>query len=112
MPFPQLEGIDVTATSTALSETTPSLVFLRRQQVADMIVELSFNEAARRELPQWKGLLIDALQQLPPECFIADDWTRILSQVVQALLHPEDKREPRMPPHLVGAIGQLERRLQ
>ena len=99
---------------TALApETAPTLVFLRRRQVADMIVELSFNEAARRQLPELKGLLIDALYTLPSECFIADDWSCILHQVIQALLlRQENKTEARMPAPLAGAIIQLERRLQ
>ena len=93
-------------------EASSSLVFLRRQQVADMIVELSFNEAARQRLPQLKGLLIDSLQQLPETCFIADDWTQILSQVVQALMNPEAQGASPLPTHLQCAIGQLQRRLQ
>lgn len=93
-------------------EASSSLVFLRRQQVADMIVELSFNEAARQRLPQLKGLLIDSLQQLPEACFIADDWTQILSQVVQALMNPGSQGGSTLPTHLQCAIGQLQRRLQ
>lgn len=102
----------MTVSSTALSESTPTLVFLRRQQVADLIIELSFNEATRQHLPKLKGLLIDALYNLPPECFIADDWSCILNQVIRALLHPDAAREARMPAPLMGAISQLERRLQ
>ncbi|PTY36921.1 hypothetical protein BGP77_06450 [Saccharospirillum sp. MSK14-1] len=99
-------------TAEVVVEASSSLVFLRRQQVADMIVELSFNEAARQRLPQLKGLLIDSLQQLPEACFIADDWTEILSQVVQALMNPSEHGENRLPAHLQCAIGQLQRRLQ
>ncbi|WP_108124622.1 hypothetical protein [Saccharospirillum mangrovi] len=93
-------------------DLSSSLVFLRRQQVADMIVELSFNEAARERLPQLKGLLIDSLHQLPESCFIADDWTQILSQVVQALLNPDNTSSRPLPAHLQCAIGQLQQRLQ
>lgn len=102
----------MTTTTAATAEATPSLVFLRRQQVADMIVDLSFNEAARQRLPQLKGLLIDALQHLPAACFVADDWTEILSQVVQALLNSQQTSEHPLPANLHCAIGQLQRRLQ
>lgn len=100
------------ATAQVMVESSSSLVFLRRQQVADMIVELSFNEAARQRLPQLKGMLIDALQKLPAACFIADDWTQILSQVVQALMKPDAHHGHPLPANLQCAIGQLQRRLQ
>lgn len=96
------------ATVQVMVEASSSLIFLRRQQVAEMIIELSFSEAARQRLPQLKGWLIDALQQLPEDCFIANDWTQILAQVVQALMNPE----AHIPTHLQCAIGQLQRRLQ
>jgi len=102
----------VAVTAQVMVEASSSLVFLRRQQVADMIVELSFNEAARQRLPQLKGLLIDSLLQLPETCFIADDWTQILSQVVQALTNPENQGTSRLPTNLQCALGQLQRRLQ
>ncbi|GGX64444.1 hypothetical protein [Saccharospirillum salsuginis] len=102
----------MTANATAIADSTPTLVFLRRQQVADMIIELSFNEAARQQLPTMKGLLIDALYHLPPKSFIADDWSCILNQVIKALLlQQETQTETRMPAPLLGAISQLERRL-
>lgn len=100
------------ALASSTAEAPSSLVFLRRQQVADMIVELSFNEAARQRLPQVKGMLIDALQQLPPACFIADDWTQILSQVVRALLDPKEDASNSMPAYLLAAVGQLQQRLR
>lgn len=100
------------ATAQLTPDLSSSLVFLRRQQVADMIVELSFNDAARQRLPQLKGLLIDSLHQLPESCFIADDWTQILSQVVQALLKPDNPTTLTLPAHLLCAIGQLQQRLQ
>lgn len=97
----------------AIIEPTSSLVFLRRQQVADLIVELTFNEAARQRLPELKGLLIDALYALPPESFIASDWSAILSQVIEGLKLQQDARQTdKMPAMLLGAINQLNRRLQ
>ena len=103
----------MTANATAIADSTPTLVFLRRQQVADMIIELSFNEAARQHLPTMKGVLIDALHHLPPECFIADDWSCILNQVIKALLlQQETGTRTRMPAPLLGAISQLEQRLR
>jgi hypothetical protein len=91
---------------------TPSLVFLRRHQVADMMVDLAFNEYARQRMPEMKGLLMDALHELPPECFIADDWSDILVQVMQALLSDEPTLNALlMPTALKAAISQLNARL-
>lgn len=99
--------------NSAFTEPTPSLVFLRRQQVADLIVELTFNDAARQRLPELKGLLIDALYALPPQSFIASDWSAILAQVIDGLkLQQDTLQTARMPAMLLGAINQLNRRLQ
>ena len=96
----------------ATEAPVPSLVFLRRHQVADMIVSLAFNECAQRRMPEMKGLLMDALHELPPECFIADDWSDILVQVIQALLAEEPTLNALlMPTALKAAIFQLNQRL-
>lgn len=103
----------MTFISTATNEPISSLVFLRRQQVADLIVDLTFNEAARQQLPELKGLLIDALYALPPKSFIANDWSAILAQVIEGLKSQQNSDQSiNMPAMLMGAIYQLDQRLQ
>lgn len=102
----------MTFVSSTPMDSTQTLVFLRRQQVAELIIELAFNEAARQNIAMLKGLLIDALYRLSPECFIADDWSCILNQVVDALLQLDaDATDRPMPAPLLGAINQLRQRL-
>lgn len=102
----------MTGDQTVTDAPASSLVFLRRHQVADMVISLAFDECAQRRLPQMKGLLMDALHELPPECFIADDWSDILVQVIQALLSEEPTLNALlMPAALKAAIFQLNQRL-
>ena len=59
-----------------------------------------------------KNQLIDALNDLPTNCFIADDWHIILQQVTHLLLQQEDKNGTRMPTHLTRLLGQIQLRFK
>jgi len=93
-------------------EPVPSMVFMRRHQAADMIISLAFNECRLQQMPEMKGFLVDALHELHPESFMADDWSDILIQVTQALLSEQPTLNALlMPAALKAAIFQLNTRL-
>ena len=85
-----------------------NLLFMRRRQVADLLISLA---EGPMESTQAKNLLLDALYQLPTHCFIADDWYVILKQVTETLLQQEAKNGARMPTALNRLISKLSIRL-
>lgn len=93
-------------------ETTNShssnLLFMRRRQAADLLLSLA--EGPNRSTPA-KNLLLDALYQLPTECFIADDWHVILEQVTQTLLLQQGNGSKKIPNELSLVLASIQQRL-
>lgn len=86
-----------------------NLLFMRRRQAADLLLSLA--EGPNQSLPA-KNLLLDALYQLPTECFIADDWYVILEKITHTLLQQEAKTGAGMPTHLTTLLANISQRLQ
>lgn len=89
-------------------EHSSNLLFMRRRQAADLLLSLADGPA--QSLPT-KNLLLDALYQLPTECFIADDWFIILEQITHTLLQQEAKQGAGMPTHLGNLLSSISHRL-
>ncbi|EAR10488.1 hypothetical protein [Reinekea blandensis] len=87
---------------------TSNLLFMRRRQAADLLLALA--DGPSHSLPE-RNLLLDALYQLPTGCFIADDWTVILTRVTRLLLLQEDKNGAGMPTHLSRLLAKVNQRL-
>ncbi|MDX1474568.1 MAG: hypothetical protein R3309_10390 [Reinekea sp.] len=91
-----------------LNSQSSNLLFMRRRQAADLLISLA-DGPAQPSLA--KNLLLDALYQIPTECFIADDWYVILKQVTHVLLQQESKSGARMPTHLSDLLARIANRL-
>lgn len=87
---------------------TSNLLFMRRRQAADLLLALA--DGPSQSLPE-RNLLLDALYQLPTECFIADDWTVILNRITQLLLRQEKKNATKMPTQLGPLLAKVNQRL-
>lgn len=94
--------------SDATTGHSSNLLFMRRRQAADLLLSLA--DGPSRSLPE-RNLLLDALYQLPTECFIADDWTDILFQITHKLLLQEEKLGARMPTQLSSLLNKVSQRL-
>lgn len=90
------------------SDQAPNLLFMRRRQAADLLLSLA--ESRSQSIPE-RNLLLDALYQLPTECFIADDWSTILNQITHTLLLQEEKNGAWMPTHLSSLLAKVKQRL-
>ncbi len=86
-----------------------NLMFMRRRQAAELLLSLVDNQTP--SLPV-KNQLMDALYQLPTDCFIANDWHVILQQITYTLLQQENKHGARMPTHLTQLLSQLQLRFK
>lgn len=86
-----------------------NLLFMRRRQAAQLLLSLA--EGDNQNLPA-KNLLLDALYQLPTQCFIADDWSVILEQVTHTLLLQGSQNGARMPTRLNELMAQIVNRLE
>jgi hypothetical protein len=92
-----------------LSGHSSNLLFMRRRQAADLLLSLA--EGPNQTVPA-KNLLMDALYQLPTQCFIADDWYIILEQITQTLLQQETKNGAGMPTDLNRILANIHQRLK
>jgi hypothetical protein len=88
-----------------------NLLFMRRRQAANLIMSLVEDQGVNQSLPS-KNLLLDALHQLPTECFIADDWSQILNQITTMLIKKEQQDGARMPTALSILLFSVQNRLQ
>lgn len=89
-------------------QSSSNLIFMRRRQVAQLLISLS----GHSNVPGAKSQILDALYFLPTDCFIADDWHVILNHVIKTLLQQEEKNEARMPTLLSAVLSQIQHRLK
>lgn len=84
-----------------------NLVYMRKRQAADLILSLSSDSHTNTTT---KYMLLDALEQLPTECFIATDWYDILKQITTMLLQ-EERQKAGTPTKLSQMLTSLTLRL-